>query len=122
PWVASLRPNALARRATALGEECTVRRTKIVIAVSLGFVLVPAAAASGPHTPTQHGPLRVWSFDEITAEGLEFSHLDGASQQGGRLRKHRNFGTTLFNPSAADDRPGIADGDIFSSASGKTFG
>lgn len=116
----------------------TYARMIIAAAFAITLLLAAAANAKTNFPDPELRPLRQWSMSETTTEGLGFTQVAGAIQQGGRLSVAHDFGGTLFDQDVSCvffnrrrcnrletpdgfPRDGLATGRIFSSASGQTF-
>ncbi|HEY7162378.1 MAG TPA: Calx-beta domain-containing protein, partial [Acidobacteriota bacterium] len=84
----------------------------MIMAALLVAMTIPAQAGFN------HSPVRFWSFSEFAAKITDPVQVAGDSQQGGKLNQTFDFGPVVFDVGRPD---GIARGEIFSSASGKTF-
>ena len=97
-----------------------LRRTLVgmsaVLTVSVAILHAGAAAAAGP----DNRPVRLWSFSTVK-QGVGKVKLAAGSQQGGLLRKQRTFGGAVFDFPESEPR-GKATGNLFSTASGQTYG
>ncbi len=78
-------------------------------------------------------PVREWSFSDFTGRALRVTEISSGRQEGGELQRFQTFGpvfdtspefdhevTRLDGSTAVPD--GIADGQIFSTADGRTYG
>ena len=114
----------------------TYARMIIAAAFAITLLLAAAANAKTNFPDPELRPLRQWSMSETTTEGLGFTQVAGAIQQGGRLSVAHDFGGTIFDQDASCvffnrrrcnrletpdgfPRDGLATGRIFSSASGR---
>ena len=84
-----------------------------------GTVAVLLACAGTAAAGSDNRPVRLWSFSEIR-QGAGKVQVAHGTQQGGVLHERRIFGGAAFNFPESDPR-GRAIGDVFSSASGKTY-